>query len=97
MVYSNEIFVEYAEVLSRIKFNFTASKQKVILEKIKEIGILVIPGISDVIMPDESDRIFYDTAKESGSILITGNIKHYPNEGFIMTPREFIEFIENGQ
>ena len=42
-------------------------------------------------MRDESDRIFYDTAKESKSILISGNLKHFPNEEFIMLPADFLE------
>jgi len=40
---------------------------------------------------DETDRIFYDTAKNTASILITGNIRHYPNEKFILTPTEFLK------
>jgi len=39
---------------------------------------------------DETDRIFYDTAKQSGSFLVTGNLKHYPQEIFILTPAEFL-------
>ena len=42
-------------------------------------------------MPDETDRIFYDTAKASGAILITGNLKHFPSEPFIMKSAEFLE------
>jgi len=44
----------------------------------------------DISLPDESDRIFYDTACESKAILITGNKKHYPDEEFIMTPADFL-------
>jgi hypothetical protein len=41
-------------------------------------------------MIHEDDRIFYDTAKHSGSILVTGNLKHYPKEAFILAPTEFL-------
>jgi len=51
---------------------------------------------SNIPLPDESDRIFYDTAKENGTILITGNTKHYPNEAFIVTPANFLVLLENG-
>lgn len=44
-------------------------------------------------MIDEKDRIFYDTAKESSAILVTGNIKHFPKEAFIMSPNDFIQEI----
>ena len=41
-------------------------------------------------MPDEDDRKFYDVAKSSGAFLITGNIKHFPSESFIVTPADFL-------
>lgn len=36
------------------------------------------PTINKVL--DEKDRIFYDTARCSGSKLVTGNFRHYPVE-----------------
>jgi hypothetical protein len=42
-------------------------------------------------MPDETDRVFYDVAKYAGAFLVTHNIKHYPKEPIIFTPREFVE------
>ncbi|MDR0585773.1 MAG: hypothetical protein LBG26_00885 [Treponema sp.] len=41
---------------------------------------------------DEDDKIFYELYKSGEAIfLITGNIKHFPKEKNIITPREFIE------
>jgi len=54
-------------------------------------GVLVDPIVSKVTLPDESDRMFYDAALENNAILITGNLKHYPNEKFIMTPTQFLD------
>lgn len=34
--------------------------------------------------------------KNDDSYLVTGNQKHYPVRGFIVTPAEMIEIIENG-
>ena len=89
--YNAEILAEYAEVLSREKFNFSPVKQKYPIDKIKEIGLLIEPAVSDIELPDESDRIFYDTAKAAGAYLITGNLKHYPEESHILLPAQFIE------
>jgi len=89
--YSPEIMTEYIKVLSRPRFNFNQEKQQYFIDGIKRIGVLIIPAVSDVPLPDESDRVFYDAAKESGAILITGNTKHYPAEDFILTPAEFIQ------
>jgi len=84
------ILAEYKEVLDRPKFDFSEQKKLAFLSKIEEFGVHFIPTESSVPFLYESDRIFYDTAKESGSILITGNTKHFPNEPFVMTPAEFI-------
>ena len=95
LFYSEQIMNEYIEVLSRPRFNFNLEKQKYFIDGIKKVGILIFPSASNILLPDENDRIFYDLAKESQAILITGNIKHFPNEDFILTPTQFIEFIEN--
>jgi hypothetical protein len=78
-----------------MRFNFSPGKQKYLIDGIKQIGELSYPIASDIPLSDESDRIFYDTVKANGAILITGNTKHYPTEKFIMTPAEFLNLIEN--
>ncbi|MCL1875696.1 MAG: putative toxin-antitoxin system toxin component, PIN family [Synergistaceae bacterium] len=88
-----EILVEYEEVLSRPEFNHKIEKRKTFMHNLMQIGVLSEPVTSGFLLPDESDRVFYDTAKGNGAILITGNIKHYPDEEFIMTPTEFISFL----
>jgi putative PIN family toxin of toxin-antitoxin system len=88
--YSADILAEYTDVLTRKRLNIAREIQLLIINTITEIGILIEPTISDILMLDESDRVFYDTAKESDSILITGNAKHYPKEDFIMTPSQFL-------
>jgi len=94
LYYSKEILAEYKEVLSREKFNFDIAKQNKIINRIERFGNLVDPSASNIILSDESDRIFYDTAKEANAILITGNIKHFPKEDFIKTPAEYLEYIK---
>ena len=55
-------------------------------------GIQVFSKASNIPLPDESDRKFYDTAKAVAAILVTGNAKHYPpDDPLIMTPRDFYE------
>jgi predicted nucleic acid-binding protein len=62
-----------------------------ILKDLKIHGKLIYPIASSFIIADEDDRVFYDTAKQSDSFLITGNKKHYPIEPFILSPAEFLE------
>jgi len=89
-VFSPQIIDEYKRVLSYKKLGIAEDTKTEIIEVILELGSIIEPSVSSFSMPDESDRIFYDTAKESGGILITGNIKHYPDEPFIMTPSKFV-------
>ena len=91
--YNSTILLEYKNVMLRRKFadkiHFHVVNQFINL--IKSIGFSFVPMPSNVKLPDESDRIFYDTAKGSGSVLITGNIKHYPKEPFIILPSDFLK------
>lgn len=92
--YSLQILSEYKEVLSRPRLKIATQTQIDILGAIKEVGTLIEPTISNIPFIDESDRIFYDTAKTSRAILISGNIRHYPDEAFIMTPSDFLKEVE---
>ena len=83
--------LSFVAPLSYKKLNIDTRTQAAIIEAIEVGGILIEPPTSVVHFSDETDRIFYDTAKASGAILITGNIKHFPNDPFIMTPADFLE------
>lgn len=90
LFYSAEILSEYSNVLYRAKFGFNADDIEDLLDEICLSGVLVSSDVGDIPLPDEDDRVFYDTALASGAILITGNTKHYPTEPFIMTPADFL-------
>ena len=94
LFYSPEIIDEYKRVLAYEKLAIPAATQSKAIEGICRLGECIEPAISTIPLADETDRIFYDTAKESGAILITGNIKHFPNESFIMTPANFLASLE---
>ena len=94
LFYSAEIMAEYREVLSRKRLNIDPKKRAAYIEAIKDAGIEVEPAASDISLPDESDRIFYDVALKTGAILITGNKKHYPDETFIKLPAEFLRLLD---
>ena len=93
--YSSEILAEYAKVLSYGRLNFSEEKKAHALNVIKKYGLLIQPTtISEIPFIDESDRIFYDTAEAGNAYLVTGNLKHYPEESHILTPAQFVEMFE---
>jgi len=89
--YSSAIFAEYKRVLAYERLNFSEEKQIRAINLIEKYGISIQPEISKIPLPDESDRIFYDTAKTVNAYLITGNLQHYPEEPHIMPPARFVE------
>lgn len=95
LYYNDDILAEYSDVMSRPRLNISAEIQHRIVNAITKSGLQFKPAVSDISLPDESDRIFYDTAKQSGAILITGNLKHYPPEPFVMSPADFLKSLES--
>ena len=91
LVYSNAIIAEYRDVLGRAKFDFPQDEVVSFLHSITNNGLCVSPAPTPVHFTDPSDKPFYDAAVSSGAWLVTGNKRHYPDESFIVSPREYIE------
>ena len=99
-VYSNYIIAEYREVLMRKKFEFSVDEVKYFLSAIEKYGILVDPSPTGIILPDVKDVPFYEVVLEKrsdGAYLVTGNLRHYPEERFVVTPRELLNILEGKQ
>lgn len=68
-----------------------------LLSAIEHFGIQVDPNPSGTILPDMKDLPFYEVVMEKrddNAYLVTGNIKHFPKEPFIVTARELLEILE---
>jgi len=90
--YNDDIISEYWEVLYRSKFGFQSLHINRLLDSIVKAGSAIETGRpSKTPMTHEDDRKFYDVAKTSSASLITGNIKHFPKESFIITPSVFLK------
>ena len=89
--FDTEIVDEYYEVLLRAKLGFHKEMVSGLLSEIMKNGVFAESVVSDVIFTDESDRKFYDLAKTNDAFLITGNLKHYPKEPFIVSPLAFLQ------
>lgn len=95
-LYHSEILAEYKEVAHRPKFRIHEKDIDVILEAIETFGIEVQPSPTGEIIPDMDDLIFYEVTmekREDGAYLVTGNIRHFPDKKFIVTPAEMMKII----
>ena len=96
-VYSDEILNEYKEVLSRDKFPFTKKMVGDLINYIKRLGINVEPQKLEIEFEDYDDLIFYEVLmaeSKQDKKLVTGNIKHFPMQVNILTPKEMVELIK---
>ena len=88
--YDYRILDEYERVLRRAKFGFLPWEVDYLLEPIVRGGLSVVPEpLIDIPFADESDRKFLEVARCCDAVLITGNMKHYPQDAQIMTVAEF--------
>ena len=95
-LYSNETMKEYREVLARPKFKFEPSAVEYILSALERFGIQVEPSQTGIILPDVKDIPFYEIVmerREDNPYLVTGNIRHFTGESFIVTPAEFLKIL----
>lgn len=96
-ILNEDIVAEYREVLSRPKFHLTEEIINDIIEAINENGLYVDAEQLDIELPDPKDRVFYEVVmeerKEEDTYLVTGNIKHFPQKPFVVTPRQMLDII----
>ena len=96
-VLNTEIENEYREVLARSKFHFNDEIINAVLDAINSKAIYVDAESIDIELPDPKDKVFYEVVmevrKDEDAYLVTGNMKHFPNKPFIVTPKELINII----
>ena len=98
-VFNQEILDEYEEVLHRSKFRFSENLVRSAIDAVINVGISKEPLHYDGVFPDPDDRVFFEVAcnmyqAAHETYLVTGNIKHYPKEDFVKTPRQMLDMIE---
>lgn len=97
-LYNNEILNEYEEVLRRKKFKFSEGIIRLVIQSIRDNGISVERLSTSEVLPDAKDLVFFEVCmakREENSMLVTGNIKHFPSKPFIVTPNELLDMINN--
>jgi len=92
LLYDSRILREYREVLGRKKFGFGNSTIGPLFDYIENEGEYVAANPTDKIFSDSDDKMFYEVAKTGKArCLVTGNRDHYPREGIIKSPKDFVE------
>jgi putative PIN family toxin of toxin-antitoxin system len=93
LFYNSAILSEYESIMLCNKFSekINSSYIQKFIDLIRNIGISFSPFPGKIKLPEESERIFFDTARDSGSVLISGNLKHFPKKPFIMPPAVFLK------
>lgn len=96
-VLNDSIVNEYQAVLSRPKFHLPERVIHDILAEIDHCGVYVDAQEVDVDLPDPKDRVFYEVVmekrKSDDAYLVTGNIRHFPEKPYIVTPRQMLDII----
>ena len=88
--FDHRILYEYREVLSRPKFGFSQNEIRAFLDWFETVGLSLTAAPSDIPFTDESDKKFYEVAKNAHAILVTGNLKHFPKDPCVMSVAEFL-------
>lgn len=96
-IINSEILAEYSDVLHRNKFHFPESTIQATLHYFQKYGVYADRLTTNELLPDPKDLVFYEVCmakREEDSMLVTGNMKHFPAKPFIVTPNELLEIIK---
>lgn len=93
-MYNSEILEEYAEVLSRAKFRIDETMIVGVLSAVKAKGLNCERKPANCSIPDPEDIVFYEiTLSREDAYLITGNLKHFPHNGRVVSPADMLQII----
>ena len=98
LLYSSATMREYYDVLNRDKFNIQKHLVEILLDTIEKYGFKVKPLPTNIELKDKSDKKFYDLFLHCASnttYFVTGNIKDFPNNDHILSPREMMQLLDS--
>ena len=97
-VFNDEILNEYRNVLNRPKFGFSSELISETISQIESLGVMenALETVAEA-MPDPKDIVFYSIALSHGktaeTYLVTGNVKHFPVNPIVVTPRQMLDIL----
>jgi putative PIN family toxin of toxin-antitoxin system len=94
IVVCDSILLEYRKVMTRPRFGFDADVVDGTLDLLEAIGVHAIPQDQGADFSAEpTDAKFYNLAKAAGAILVTGNMRHFPDDEQVMAPANFLRLL----
>lgn len=94
-LYNDEIIEEYRDVLSRDKFRFSPVDIDNLISFFTRFGRDTARSkVETESFPDSDDIVFFEvTMSVVNAYLVTGNIKHFPQKPFVVTPGQMVEIL----
>lgn len=86
--YDYRMMCEYREVLERPKFGFSKGEIHALLDWFESMGRSVVAEPCDSSFIDEGDKKFYEVATFCHAKLITGHLKHFPDDPDVLSVAE---------
>ena len=101
LVASNQILLEYTEVLTRPAFRLPLNAVRELISALRARALVVAPDeIAKGICSDPDDTFVLGTAVAGkADYIITGNVKHFPSSHkgvAVITPRAFLVRVQQG-
>lgn len=96
---SEEIMIEYENVLRRKKFSFKEQNIQAVMDGFRKRGVFIAPDKVKENLPDPKDIVFYAVTMKArrgnDAYLVTGNIRHFPLKPYVVTPRDMLTILDN--
>jgi putative PIN family toxin of toxin-antitoxin system len=98
-IFTQEMMMEYAQVMQRKKFIKYRDQLSVLMETLLELGEVVIPTTRNFFLPDSDDEIFLQAMQGgNGEVLVTGNMKDFQSpeakKFSIISPNQWEKYVE---
>ncbi len=75
------LFEEYRDVLARPKFGLPQGAVVALLQGLHDLSTWVLPApLPPSLLPDPDDLPFLELALAADALLVTGNLRHFPEE-----------------
>lgn len=93
----DRIVSEYCDVLGRPELRIDVTDRSAVLEAIRTIAVPVAAFPLPARSPDPDDLPFLEVAHAAGAVLVTGNLKHFPDDVrlgvVVVSPAEFLDLL----